>query len=86
MAQGVAYMVAAQQHRHSLEPERIINTVYGIVSDGIRWEFLRLDAAVFPGRNATDRWQLDMARLRPIAVEKLAAMGLTPAYSLKGAR
>lgn len=43
LGQAVAYMVAAQQHRLSLKPQRIVNTIYGIVSDGIRWQFLQLE-------------------------------------------
>jgi hypothetical protein len=43
LGQAVAYMVAAQQHRMSLNPERTVNIVYGMVSDGVMWQFLRLD-------------------------------------------
>lgn len=41
--QVIAYMVAAQQHRLNLKTGRITNTIYGMVSDGIQWQFLRLD-------------------------------------------
>ncbi|KAM5437395.1 hypothetical protein McanCB21832_002105 [Microsporum canis] len=43
LGQAVAYMVAAQQHRMNLNPQRIVNVVYGMISDGIMWQFLRLD-------------------------------------------
>ena len=46
LGQIVAYMVAAQQHRVSLRPSRITNVVYGMVSDGIMWRFLRLDGKI----------------------------------------
>ena len=39
--QAVAYMVGAQQSRISLD--RIVDTTYGIVSDGIMWQFLKLN-------------------------------------------
>ncbi|KAN0070816.1 hypothetical protein V8E54_010981 [Elaphomyces granulatus] len=39
--QAVAYIVGAQQSRISLD--RIVNTTYGIVSNGITWQFLKLN-------------------------------------------
>jgi len=47
LAQAATYMIGIQQHRMSLiEPKRIVNTVYGMVSDGTNWQFLRLDSKV----------------------------------------
>ncbi|PGG98208.1 hypothetical protein GX51_06928 [Blastomyces parvus] len=46
LGQIVAYMVAAQQHRLGLRPSRITNIIYGMISDGILWRFLRLDGKV----------------------------------------
>lgn len=44
IAQAVAYMAGIQQRRMRLEePERIVDTMYGIISNGIAWWFLRLD-------------------------------------------
>ncbi|KAJ9319623.1 hypothetical protein DTO271D3_392 [Paecilomyces variotii] len=43
ISQAVAYMVGFQQKRMSLKgPKRIVDTTYGVVSDGILWWFLRL--------------------------------------------
>jgi hypothetical protein len=42
-AQALAYMVGVQQKRIRLEPSRIVDTTYGIVSDGIIWQFMRLN-------------------------------------------
>lgn len=43
LPQLVAYMVGIQQNRIRLEePKRIVDTTYGILSDGITWHFLRL--------------------------------------------
>ncbi|TGZ76895.1 hypothetical protein EX30DRAFT_224818 [Ascodesmis nigricans] len=43
MAQCVAYLVGLQQRREVTSPSRMSVKVYGIVSDGLRYVFLRLD-------------------------------------------
>ncbi|KAH8692959.1 hypothetical protein BGW36DRAFT_362500 [Talaromyces proteolyticus] len=43
MPQAIVYMMAASQDRARLRPERIVNVIYGIVSDGYQWQFLRLE-------------------------------------------
>jgi len=44
LAQATAYMIGIQQHRINLShPKRIVDTIYGMVSDGINWQFLHLD-------------------------------------------
>jgi hypothetical protein len=35
--------VGFAQRRLALKPERMVSTIYGIVSDGVRWHFLRLE-------------------------------------------
>jgi hypothetical protein len=42
-AQALAYMAGVQQRRMRLEPSRLIDTTYGIVSDGISWQFMKLN-------------------------------------------
>lgn len=43
LAQATTYMVGIQQQRMSDDAKRIVDTIYGMVSDGINWQFLRLD-------------------------------------------
>jgi hypothetical protein len=43
LPQAVAYLSGIQSKRAALNPKRMIDTVYGIVSDGYIWQFLRLD-------------------------------------------
>lgn len=62
LAQATAYLVGIQQRRRKLAcPKRIVDTVYGMVSDGIAWQFLRLE-----GRNLnfSDRFTSYTARGR----------------------
>ncbi|PGH30634.1 hypothetical protein GX50_06586 [[Emmonsia] crescens] len=42
----IAYIAAAQQHRLSIMPLRIINIIYGMISDGVSWRFLRLGGKI----------------------------------------
>jgi hypothetical protein len=43
LPQAITYMVGIQQQRMRLEkPKRVVDTTYGIISDGIIWQFLRL--------------------------------------------
>jgi hypothetical protein len=47
MSQGIPqiilYLAAIQQGRKALEPDRIVTTVYGILTDSSNWQFFRLD-------------------------------------------
>ncbi|KAK2746281.1 hypothetical protein FQN55_005709 [Onygenales sp. PD_40] len=64
LGQAIAYMVAAQQHRLNLRPQKLVAIIYGIVSDGISWRFLRLDgkllkiSRMFEVTTAKDRQQI----------------------------
>ncbi|KAK2802839.1 hypothetical protein FQN50_007245 [Emmonsiellopsis sp. PD_5] len=43
LGQAIAYLVAAQQHQLNLRPQKMTTIIYGIVSDGVSYCFLRLD-------------------------------------------
>ena len=48
LPQVIAYMAGVQQQRMRLEkPKRIVDTTYGILSDGINWRFYRLSGKKF---------------------------------------
>lgn len=43
ISQMILYLAGIQQHRKKLRPDKIVNTVYGTLTDSQKFEFFRLD-------------------------------------------